>query len=108
MSGPFAVFSAIASTLSRSRRDAEVGERDGEADGDHEAHDLVDGLRRGVIEHHLADYAEGDLFAVEVLVRLGQHREAGVYSVRRRESGVEEAEAGEQCVRFDDVFKGLR
>ena len=40
-------------------------------------------------------------------MRLGQHREAGVDSVRRREAGVKEAEAGEQRVRFDDVFKGF-
>ena len=84
---------------------ADVLEAYGQTDFEAEADDGVDLFVGGVLEHELADGAEGDLLAVIILVGFFQHGQTVVDRVRSREAAGLEAETGEQDVGFDDVFE---
>ncbi len=78
--------------------DADVTERDRQADVQAEVDDLVNELLRAAFQDEQGDDAEGDLLAVPVGMGLVQHGQAVVDGVRCRQTAGLEAQPGEQRV----------
>ena len=85
-------------------RNADVRQGQRQADVLIEREDGFEGRLIVVFEDELADGAEGDDFPVARVLAFGQRGKAAVEGVGAGAPGGFDADPGEQCVDFDDVF----